>query len=163
LLSSGFNTFMCNILEHSSFEIYLMVFNPILFSFIAFIQTILVCGMPHVKATSVSSNIRRTPSSARMPFPIPFSMLLSSMRNVVPSHIMVFIDAQYALLMVCKWCPIYVYVLNSKISLMYHVVLVQSNRISRDDFMSKLRSVVGNDVLKSAIHNVVSKVQFFFF
>jgi hypothetical protein len=89
-------------LGHSSFEIYLLVFNPILFSFIAFIQTILVCGMPQVKATSVSGNIRRTPSTARLPFPIPFSVLLSSMRNMVPSHIMFLIDAQYALLMVCK-------------------------------------------------------------
>ena len=46
---------------------------------------------------------------------------------------------------------------------MYHVMLVQSNKISCDDFVSKLRSVVGNNVMESAIYNIQSKVLIFYY
>jgi len=89
------------ILTHS-YEIFwgilLLVFNPKMFCFITFIQTIFFGGMPQVKATSVPTNITSTPSSPRMPF----SVLLSSIRDMVPSRTMFLIDVHYALLMVCK-------------------------------------------------------------
>ncbi|KEH22887.1 RCD1-SRO-TAF4 (RST) plant domain protein [Medicago truncatula] len=38
-----------------------------------------------------------------------------------------------------------------------HYALLMSNKISCDDFVSKLRSVAGNNVMESAIYNIQSK------
>jgi len=59
--------------------------------------------------------------------------------------------------------PIDAYLLNNKISLMYHVTFVQSKKISRDDFVSNLRTIVGDNVLASAMYNIHFKVANLFF
>jgi hypothetical protein len=85
-------------------------------------------------------------------------MLFAAIRNRVPPHVMFLIRAHYAELTVCKVAPIDAYVLNDEISLMYHAVLVQSKKISRDDFVMKLRLIVGDNLLRSIITNIRSKV-----
>ena len=82
----------------SSSEIHLLVFNPIMFFFITFINTILVREIPQEKATTVTATTIRALSSPWLRF----SILLSSMRKMVPSHIMFLVDAHYALFMACK-------------------------------------------------------------
>jgi len=41
---------------------------------------------------------------------------------------------------------------------MYHGVLVQSKKISRDEFVQKLRLIVGDNIIKDAITNTHFKV-----
>ncbi|XP_045816343.1 inactive poly [ADP-ribose] polymerase RCD1-like isoform X1 [Trifolium pratense] len=105
------------------------------------------------KAASVPANTRRTPKSPWLPF----RMLFAAIRNRVPPDAMFLIRAHYAQLTVCKVASIDAYVLNDEISLMYHAALVQSKKISRADFVMKLRLIVGDDLLRSAITNLQVK------
>jgi len=70
--------------------------------------------------TSATANTRRTP---RSPW-IPFRVLLPAITDTVPCNITFQIIRHYEQFMVCKVGPINSYVLNDKISLMYHIVLV---------------------------------------
>jgi len=70
--------------------------------------------------TSIPANTKRTPRSAW----IPLRDLLAPLRNMIPPNIMFRIIRHYEQFLVCKVGPINAYVLNDKISLMYHVVLV---------------------------------------
>jgi hypothetical protein len=70
--------------------------------------------------TSVPANTRRIP---RSPW-IPLRVLVGAVRNIVPHNIMFQIIRHYEQFMVCKVDPRNAYVLNDKISLMYHIVLV---------------------------------------
>lgn len=71
-------------------------------------------------STSVPANTRRTPRSPWIHFP----MLLEAIKNIVPLNIVFQIIHHYKQFMICKVAPINIYVLNDKISQMYHVVLV---------------------------------------
>jgi hypothetical protein len=70
--------------------------------------------------TSVPANTRRTPRSPS----IPFRVLLASIKDMVPRNIMFQTIRYYQQYVVCKVGRCNAYVLNDKISLMYHIVLV---------------------------------------
>ena len=103
---------------------------------------------------SVPANTRRTP---RPPW-IPFRVLLAAIRNMVPHNIMFQIIRHYEQFLACKVGPSNAYLFNEKISLMYHIVLVESKKISCDDFVWQLRLIVGDDIMTSAINKVKFKV-----
>jgi hypothetical protein len=69
---------------------------------------------------SVPAKTQRTPGSPWMPI----SMLLGAIKNMVPLNTMFQIIRPYAQFVVCKVAQINAYILNDKISLMYHVVLL---------------------------------------
>jgi hypothetical protein len=70
--------------------------------------------------TSVPATTRRTP---RSPW-ITFRMLLAAIKDMVPRNTMFQIIRHYQKFVVCKIGPSNAYVLNDKISLMYHIVHV---------------------------------------
>jgi hypothetical protein len=71
-------------------------------------------------ATSIPANTQRTP---RSPW-ISLRVLEAALRKMTPPNIMFEIIRHYEQFVVCKVGPINAYVLDDKISLMYHVVLV---------------------------------------
>jgi len=129
-------------------------FNPITFLFIIFIKTILVCGMPQGKDACVHANTQRTSRSRGIPFPT----LLTTISNMAPPNIMYQINDHYAQLMVYNVAPIDSYILNNELYLIHLGVLVQSKKISREEFEGKLRLIVGDNIIISALTILQVKV-----
>ncbi|PSR89259.1 Inactive poly [ADP-ribose] polymerase [Actinidia chinensis var. chinensis] len=82
---------------------------------------------PQIPAASVGSSTTRTPKSPWMPF----RMLFAAVANKVPPEAMKLVETNYKLFM--------------------------GKGISRDDFVQKLRMIVGDDLLKSILTNLQSK------
>lgn len=85
-------------------------------------------------------------------------MLLAAIRRRVTPKAMLLIKSHYTELMVYKVAATDAYVLYDKVSLMLYFVLVQGNKISHDDFVMKLRLIVGDNILKSVVTNLRDKV-----
>ncbi|XP_028103989.1 inactive poly [ADP-ribose] polymerase RCD1-like isoform X3 [Camellia sinensis] len=79
------------------------------------------------RASNLCSSITRTPNSPWMPLP----MLFAAISNKVPVNDMELIETNYE--------------------------LFRSKKISRDDFITKLRLIVGDTLLRSTITNLQSK------
>ncbi|MGI4297508.1 hypothetical protein ACR2WD_27680, partial [Klebsiella pneumoniae] len=83
---------------------------------------------PQIPAASVGSSTTRTPKSPWMPF----RMLFAAVANKVPPEAMKLVETNYKLFM--------------------------GKGISRDDFVQRLRMIVGDDLLKSILTNLQSKL-----
>lgn len=72
------------------------------------------------------------------------------------------IQKHFERFMVCKVAPLDAsFCLIDEISLIYDVVLIQSNQIPRDDFVMKLRMIVGDTLLNATMRSLQFKVHIF--
>ncbi|GFZ16594.1 similar to RCD one 1 [Actinidia rufa] len=83
---------------------------------------------PQIPAATLGSSTTKTPKSPWMPF----RMLFAAVANKVPPEVMKLVETNYKLFM--------------------------GKTISRDDFVQRLRMIVGDDLLKSILTNLQSKV-----
>ncbi|KAF7829188.1 inactive poly [ADP-ribose] polymerase RCD1-like isoform X1 [Senna tora] len=91
-------------------------------------QSILDRGVPLGKAASVTSSTPRAPKSPWMPFP----MLFAAISNKIPPKDMELINIHYE--------------------------EFRSKKIARDDFVKKLRLIVGDTLLRTTITNLQCKI-----
>ncbi|XP_057478596.1 inactive poly [ADP-ribose] polymerase RCD1-like isoform X3 [Actinidia eriantha] len=82
---------------------------------------------PQIPAATLGSSTTKTPKSPWMPF----RMLFAAVANKVPPEVMKLVETNYKLFM--------------------------GKTISRDDFVQRLRMIVGDDLLKSILTNLQSK------
>lgn len=93
---------------------------------------------------------------------MPFPMLFAVISNKVPSKDMELITNHYELFRVCKMaCSAVIFCSNSNV---YHDQVItfcfpfQEKKISRENFVKKLRLIVGDALLKSTITSLQGKV-----
>lgn len=113
---------------------------------------LLICGLPQGMATSLP----KAPTSPWMPFPV----LFAAITNKVPAKDMELIKVHYLHFRVCNINQLYQLPLSVVIdifNIIYRCLLVinpQSKEMTRDDFVKKLRLIVGDALLRATINGL---------
>lgn len=112
---------------------------------------------------TTGSTTQRTPKSPWMPFP----MLFAAIASEIPPKDMEQVNINYDLFRVCNlsflvFCFInFVFFFENFVHLDCDDIL-QVKKITRDEFVKKLRLTVGDSLLRSTITKLQCKVQFYF-
>lgn len=111
---------------------------------------------PQVSA-ALGSRYKRSPKSPWLPFRI----LFSAISNKVPPNRMELVEAKYKLFVVCPLTVIFNFfnlVIGSFLIFFPCTGIIQSKKMSRDDFVKQLRMIVGDTLLRSTLTNLQSEV-----